>query len=555
VENEKYNQLTTFNGQDLLPQWADNETIYFQSARSGKYNIHKLKIDNSGKKQGEISQISSLKRMGIDSFDLSENGKDIVLVSGDNVSLLKLGSNALTPISISINSDYRFDPVVRKTYSSNATEISISPNAKYTAIVVRGEIFITENDTKKSRAVNVSSSPYRDINVVWLNNETLLFISDRDGSNNIYTVTSGDVDNKNLFSSLKHTVKQITKSKEGITNIIVAPNKKRVVYNKGNDKLVIADISNEGKITNEKTLTKGWSAPSNVAWSPDSKWLSYNLSDLNFNSEVYIHKADNTQKPVNISMHPKTDFGAIWSKDGSKIAFSSNRNNGDYDIWFVWLRKTDWEKTQQDWEEEDTDEKPNADEKKKEAKKEVSIQIDFENIHERQQQVTSFTGGEFLTSISADGKTFYYTTGNGTRGNPSTTSDLHKISWEGKDKKELTKGDARPQNIFLTSKEDNLYFISKGKVARIALKSSKKENIPFSAKMKINYVEESNQIFEEAWKVIQGRFYDPQHHGQNWTELKSIYKPLALKASTRTDFKAIFNKEQERGVGSAQCSA
>ena len=30
---------------------------------------------------------------------------------------------------------------------------------------------------------------------------------------------------------------------------------------------------------------------------------------------------------------------------------------------------------------------------------------------------------------------------------------------------------------------------------------AKKENIPFSAKMIVDYKEESNQIFDEAWKV------------------------------------------------------
>ena len=30
-------------------------------------------------------------------------------------------------------------------------------------------------------------------------------------------------------------------------------------------------------------------------------------------------------------------------------------------------------------------------------------------------------------------------------------------------------------------------------------------------------------------------------HGHDWNELKKRYKPLALKASTRTDFQSIFN--------------
>ena len=544
IEKDIYQQLTTYNGQDLAPQWADNKTIYFQSARSGKYNVHKLILNEQGQKENEVSQLTFLTDMGISSFSSSENGKKIILNSGDKVYLLEQGQKELKPIAIEISSDYRFDPIERKSFTNNVTTIAISPDGNYRAQVVRGEIFINQNDTKKSKSVNVSNSSYRDIDPKWLNDDTLLFISDRKGINNIFSVTSTVPDNKNLFTTLKHKVTQLTKSKEGISNIKISPDKKQIAFRKGNGKLIIASITPEGKISNEKTLLNDWGTPSNIAWSPDSKWISYNLSDLYFNSEVYIHKADNSQKPVNISMHPKNDRGAMWSKDGSKIAFSSNRNNGDYDVWFVWLRKKDWEKTQQDWDEE-SDTKTSTKDKKSDAKKTEDIVpaviIDFKDIHERQQQVTSFTGGEFLSAISKDGKTFYYTTGNGSRGNPKTTSNLYKIDWDGKNKKELTKGDARPRGIEVSSKEDFVYFISKGKTARINLKNSKKENLPYNAKMNVNYSEEANQIFEEAWKVIQDRFYDPNHHNRNWNELKKKYKPLAMKASTRVDFKVVFN--------------
>ena len=63
--------------------------------------------------------------------------------------------------------------------------------------------------------------------------------------------------------------------------------------------------------------------------------------------------------------------------------------------------------------------------------KTVDIIIDFDKIHERQTQVTSLTGGEYLTAISKDGETFYYTTGNSGRGNAEVTSDLFSIKWNG----------------------------------------------------------------------------------------------------------------------------
>ena len=548
IKNDKFNQLTTFQGQDFSPYWGDDSSIYFQSARSGVYNIHKLTIDASGNKTGSIEQISSLKNMGLFSFNLSTNGKDAVMVSGDKVSLINVQTKQTAPVNIEINSDYRFDPIVRKTYSNKASEIEVSPNGKLSALVIRGEVFVTENDKEKSKTINLSNSPYRDLDIIWLNDETVIFVSDRDGTNNLYSVSSSDSDNKNIFTSLKHKVTQLTKSNEGITNPKLSPNGKSIAYNLGYGKLIIASISEAGKISNQKTLVDGWDSPSGVAWSPDSKWVTYSLGDLYFNDEIYIHKADNSKEPVNISMHPKSDFGAIWSKDGSKIAFSSNRNNGDHDVWFVWLKKADWEKTKQDWDEADDEKKDKKDEEKddkkdKDKKDEVEpVVIDFEDIHERQVQVTAYNGGEYLYEISNDGKKFYFTTGGSGRGNADTESDLFEIKWNGKDKKALTKGNSKPRAISLNKKGDYIYYLASGKASRIKLAGAKKESLPFSAKMKIDYTAEANQIFEEAWKVIKDRFYDPQYHGKNWTSLKSTYKPLALKASTRDDFKMIFNK-------------
>ena len=72
---------------------------------------------------------------------------------------------------------------------------------------------------------------------------------------------------------------------------------------------------------------------------PDGKWLAYSLDDLSFNQEIYIHAVDGSQAPVNVSLHPRGDSNPTWSKDGSKLGFISTRNNGDSDVWFVWLKK------------------------------------------------------------------------------------------------------------------------------------------------------------------------------------------------------------------------
>ncbi len=44
LENETYKKLTSFDGHDNYPRWADARTLYYASAESGTYNIHKIKI-------------------------------------------------------------------------------------------------------------------------------------------------------------------------------------------------------------------------------------------------------------------------------------------------------------------------------------------------------------------------------------------------------------------------------------------------------------------------------------------------------------------------------
>lgn len=544
IKEDKYYQITTDEGNDFYPQWANNTTLYFQSGQSGTYNIHRVQIKSSGEKEGVASQVTGFSEMGIFSYSLSRNGKVAVMVQGDQLYRMDLPSGNPTPVKIDLKADYRFDPVELKTYTADVDISKPSPDGNYSLLEIRGEIFVKENGKENKRTVNLTNNPYRDRDPQWLTNERIVFVSDRNGQNDLYMLVSAVENEKNLFKSLKHKVLRLTNTKEQESNPLISPDGKLVVYRRGRGTLVVASISEEGKLSGEKLLLNGWAAPEGVSWSPDSRWLAYSLSGLNFNEEIYIHKADNSQKPVNISMHPKYDVNPLWSPDGKKLVFSSNRNNSDFDVWFVWLQKEDWERTKEDWEELQSKQSDKKDKASKENDKKVpdEVKIDFEDIFERQVQVTSFTGGEFASAISEDSNTIYYVTTLGGRGNAKVDSDLFSIKWNGKDLKSLTTKNSRPSNVIADTKGNYLYYTTfGGRLQRIKMPSGSPEAQSFSAKMNIDYQAESDQIFEEAWKAIKDGFYDPDFHGRDWESLKKAYKPLAMKASTRDDFKTMFN--------------
>ena len=542
-EKETYKKLTDFDGHDTYPRWADSRTIYFTSTRTGIYNIHKITIDDNSNIVGSVEQITNYTDEGVRFINISGDGKSIIFERETDIYLLNIENRTSTRINIDISSDYRFDPVVHKTFSNKLTEYKVSPNGKYTAFVVRGELFLTENDKEKSKTVNLSNHPYRDQNPTWLNDSTLIFVSDREGQKDLYLIRSDDKKESNLFKTLKRKITRITETPVEESWPIVSPDLKKIVYEIGKGKLIVGEINNDGKISNTTTLLDGWDAPGNVSWSPDSKWLAYSLHDLNFNKEIFIHPVDNHIKPVNVSMHPRGDANPVWSKDGSKLGFISNRNStsvlgvSSNDVWFVWLNRDDWEKTKDDWDEY---EKPKEEKKsgnKKERDELNHIKIDVKDIFERLVKVTSIAENEGNIQFSEDGETIYFTSKSPTK----KGRDLFSIKWDGKDIKKLTTDGGNPGSVKLSNDGKYLFFAQKGKLNRFDIAKDKKESLPFSAKMDIDFNAEKNQKFEEGWRALRDGFYDPDFHGQNWTELKEKYKPWCLQASTDQDFQYMYN--------------
>ena len=541
TETNTFSQLTRFEGQDYHPVWGDNQTLYFISARSGKYNIFSVEVDETGQLSSEPVQITNEENDQIRFFDVSDNDQTIVYEKDINLYGISTAGGESKKINIDIATDYRFDPYENKVFKDQVGGYQVSPDGRYSAFVIHGEVFITENHKEKSLTRNLSNSPYREKDITWLHDSALIFSSDRDEGYNLYLLKSSDPDQADLFKTMKRELVQLTSADEDEHSPVVSPDGEKIAFIRGGTygkmNFIVADIDQKGAISNEKIQVDSWNAPSGVRWSPDSKWLAYAMEDLTFNGEIYIQAADGSKGPVNVSMHPRRDRSPVWSRDGSKLGFISARNNLDDDIWFVWLRKEDSQKTKQDWEEEEEDDNENGKDKEKKEDKIESLQIDFEDIHERLVQLTSLSGNEGNLAISKDGKTFYFTTHTPGKGG----RDIFQIKWDGKDMKEVTKGGKNPNNVKLDPKGKFLYMNTKGKLSRISTNGKELENLPVAAKMKIDYQAELDQVFEEAWRALRDGFYDPEFHGRDWDGLKAKFKPYCMEASTKTDFMYMYN--------------
>ncbi len=68
------------------------------------------------------------------------------------------------------------------------------------------------------------------------------------------------------------------------------------------------------------------------AWSPDGTKIAF-TSDRDGNFEIYVMNADG-RNPTRLTSDPATDNFPAWSPDGTKIAFDSRRD-GNFEIYVM----------------------------------------------------------------------------------------------------------------------------------------------------------------------------------------------------------------------------
>ena len=179
------------------------------------------------------------------------------------------------------------------------------------------------------------------------------------GSNEIAFVARGEDGTEILTYNLKSEI-QISKLKiqNSQNGPRIYPFKEflyRIGYNPGGDKITFeSNVSGNVEIwtmrsdgTNLARLTNGDSPHWNPVWSPNGKMIAYTSDKLG--DEAGLHNWRNyniwianpeTQKEMLITGEEQIDLNPVWSPDGKKIVYVTNRSNDfkHFSLWVLYLK-------------------------------------------------------------------------------------------------------------------------------------------------------------------------------------------------------------------------
>src|SRR5262249_29223807 len=132
--------------------------------------------------------------------------------------------------AVEVHADDKVNPERKFTFTSGATEFAVSPDEKYVAFAVHGEIFLMPRGGGKAK--RLTDDPAYDHGINWMpDSKKLIFISDRkDGQEDLYLPESDDPENADLMKAHKFKTKRLTNTPEAEQGAQVSPDGSRIAF-------------------------------------------------------------------------------------------------------------------------------------------------------------------------------------------------------------------------------------------------------------------------------------------------------------------------------------
>ena len=557
-----YRRLVPVGAKHQWPMWRpDGQALWFMSDEGGAENIWSLGLAPGATPKA----LTSFKNGRLLWPSVAYDGSAIVFERGFEIWKLdpRSGQAAAVPITL------RGAPASageRRLSETSFRGLALSPDGKKVAVIAHGEVFAAPaKDGGPAQRITETVGAERDL--AWApDSRRLAFVSERGLAANLveYDFTTGKSRDLTEGAAVD----------EGPT---YSPDGKMLAYVRGARELHVATLAPNGGVARDTVVFTGAldrGGGASAAWSPDSRWVAFALTDRKSFRNVHVVEATGgPEHAVSFLANGNADQIA-WSSDGKYLVFDSAQRSEQARIVRIDLlphvpkyredafrdlfkpadapdRKSpptapagpvadsehakETARAKADAPPAPDAAKPPADKKPKPA----PVEIVFEGIRERATFIPLGLDTD-QPVISPDGKTLVFRARLAGQQN-LYSYNLDELAKEPPSPVQLTASRKPKADVAFTPDSKELYYLDGGVVTSTPLETPKPKPIAIAAEMTVEFDQEKLAVFDEAWGTLNRRFFDPRFNGADWTALRARWLPYVAGAHTADELRRDIN--------------
>ncbi len=548
-----YRRLLGATSKRLWPMWsADGASLYFMSDEGGTENIWRMPAAG-GAPQAVTRFIDGRVLYPAVSLD----GRSIVFEREFEIWKLATATGATARVPIVL----RGAPAAageRRLAETSFRNLAVSPDGKKLAVIAHGEVFAAPAKDG-GPAQRLTDTPGSESDLAWsMDSRRLAYVSERGRTSQLMEYD---------FATQKE--RPVTQATTYDAAPSYSPDGKLLAYIHGRSELHVLALGPDGRATGDRILFTGAlhrSDSTRLAWSPDSRWIAFAVTDRRSFQNVWVVPAVGGQaQPVSFLANGNAGNQIAWSPDGKYLVFDSGQRSEDSHMVRVDLLPSTPKYREDGFRElfkatpgtpspktEPTDKVPapkgHDDDSKTPAEAALAavdtpagarpritpVRIVFEGIRERATFIPLRASAE-APLISPDGKTLVY------------RADQNLFSYsldELKDNnapEQLTGGRRRKSDYAFSPDSKQIYYLDGGRVSVTTIEAPKPRNVDVTAEMVVRFEAEKQVVFDQAWSILNRSFYDPAFHDRDWAALRARFEPFAQGARTADELRRVIN--------------
>lgn len=554
----RFRKITTFDGEDRTPVWAqDGKSFYYLSERDGSFNIYRSDIEGRN-----ITRLTSHTGHPVRFLSAAKDGTLCYGFNGE-IYTLKEGEPA-KKVAVSIVADTYDRHLVKQLKSSGATEISVSPEGKEVAFVMRGDVYVTSVEYKTTKQITDTPEQERDIDFS-PDGRSIVYASERNGLWQIYQTSLVDKDDKLFTYANDFKEERLVNSSYTSFQPQYSPDGKEVAFLQNRTELRVLNLKTkevrtvmDGKFEYSYSDGDQW-----FEWSPDSRWLlSGYIGHGGWNNkDVALVNASGNGEIHNLTQSGYTDGDAKWVLGGKAMIWKSDRagyrSHGSWgskdDVYIMFFDLDAYEHFRMSKEEtallEEAEKKEKEDDAKKEGEKKKGkrnagekkkkdvvepLEFDLENCRDRIVRLTVNSSRLGDAVLSAKGDKLYYQAAF-EDGYDLWVHDLKE------NKTSIVMKNIGYGAMMTDKKQENLYLCNSS-IRKVNMELGGSKTVEFSATFNYRPYEERQYMFDHIWKQVEDKFYVADLHGVDWKGYYNSYRRFLPHINNNYDFQEMLSE-------------